>query len=66
MFQQRVAYKEVSETPQFQNPMNLFSCEQWQSMIFKDIKIFLQNMWKNNFITNTILETHFAFNIVFI
>ena len=35
-------------------------------MIFKDIKIFSQNVWKNNLIVNTILETCFAFDIVFI
>ena len=35
-------------------------------MIIKDIKIFLQNVWKNNLIVNTILETQFEFNIVFI
>jgi len=35
-------------------------------MIIKDIKIFSQNVWKNNLIINTILETQFEFNIVFI
>jgi len=35
-------------------------------MIIKDIKIFSQNMWKNNLIVNSILETQFKFNIVFI
>ena len=35
-------------------------------MIIKDIKIFLKNVWKNNLIVNTILETQFEFNIVFI
>jgi len=35
-------------------------------MIFKDIKIFLQNVWKKNLIINTILETLFSFNIIFI
>ena len=35
-------------------------------MTSKNIKIFLQNMWKNNLIVNTILETHFEFNIIFI
>jgi len=35
-------------------------------MIFKDIKIFLQNVWKNNLIINMILETQFSFNIIFI
>ena len=66
LFQQRIAYKEVSVTPRFQNPINLFSCEWWQSMIFKDIEIFLQNVQKNNLSVNIILETYFVFNIVFI
>ena len=35
-------------------------------MIFKNIKVFLQNIWKNNVIVNTILETQFNFNVVFI
>ena len=35
-------------------------------MIFKDIKIFSQNVWKNNLIINMILETQFSFNIIFI
>ena len=35
-------------------------------MTSKNIKIFLQNMWKNNLIVNTILETHFEFNVIFI
>ena len=35
-------------------------------MITKDIKIFSQNMWKNNLIINTILETQFFFDVIFI
>ena len=35
-------------------------------MIIKNIKIFLQNVWKNNLIVNTILEIQFKFNILFI
>jgi len=35
-------------------------------MIIKDIKIFLQNMWKNNLIVNTILETQHFFDVIFI
>jgi len=35
-------------------------------MIIKNIKIFLQNVWKNKLIVNTILETWFKFNVVFI
>ena len=35
-------------------------------MIMKDIKIFSQNVHKNNFIINTILEMKDAFDIIFI
>ena len=35
-------------------------------MIIKDIKIFSQNMWKNNLIVNTILKTQFFSNVIFI
>ena len=35
-------------------------------MICDILKIFSQNIWKNNLIINTILETQSAFDIVFI
>ena len=35
-------------------------------MIINNIKIFLQNMWKNNLIIKMILETCFKFDILFI
>ena len=35
-------------------------------MIFKDTKIFLQNVQKNNLIVNTILELKMDFDIIFI
>jgi len=35
-------------------------------MIIKNIKIFSQNMRKNNLVINTILKIQFAFDIVFI
>ena len=35
-------------------------------MIIKDIKIFSQNVWKNHLIVNTILETKFEFDIIFV
>ena len=35
-------------------------------MILKEIKIFSQNIQKNNLVVNTILETQFFFDIVFI
>ena len=35
-------------------------------MILENLKIFSQNIWKNNFIIKTILEAHSDFNIIFI
>ena len=35
-------------------------------MIFNNINFFLQNVWKNNLIINTILEVNFNFNNIFI
>ena len=35
-------------------------------MILENLKIFSQNIWKNNFIIKTILKTHFNFDIIFI
>jgi len=35
-------------------------------MIIKDLKIFSQNVWKNNLIVNTILKTQSYFDIIFI
>jgi len=35
-------------------------------MIINDIKVFSQNVWKNNLIMNTILEANINFDIIFI
>ena len=35
-------------------------------MILKDLKVFLQNVWKNNFIISSILEINHDFNIILI
>ena len=35
-------------------------------MILKDIYIFSQNIYKNNFVIDTILKTYSLFNIIFI
>jgi len=35
-------------------------------MIVKNLKIFSQNIWKNNFIINTILEVNHNFDVIFI
>ena len=35
-------------------------------MIYKDLKIFSQNVWKNSLLINTILEVNSSFDIIFI
>jgi len=45
---------------------DLFICKWQQSMIVNNIKIFLQNVCKNNLVINTILETQYKFDIIFI
>ena len=35
-------------------------------MIYNNLKIFSQNICKNTLVVNTILETHFYFNIILI
>ena len=44
----------------------MLSCEWCPSMILEKIKIYSQNIWKNNFLINTILKTHLLFDIIFI
>ena len=46
--------------------LNSFSCKQYYNMILKDLKIFSQNVWKNNFLINTVLKVNQSFNIIFI
>ena len=50
----------------YQDPVNLLNYEWQPLMIIKNIKIFSQNMQKNNPIVNTILETCFESDILFI
>jgi len=45
---------------------NLFNCKQQRNMMLKDLKIFSQNVRKNNIIINTILEVNHDFDIIFI
>ena len=50
-----------------QGQFNLFGHEQESSiLIYNNLKIFSQNVCKNMLIVNTILKTHFHFNIIFI
>ena len=44
----------------------MFCCKWYLRMILKNINIFSQNVYKNNLLTNTILEAQTKFNIIFI
>jgi len=61
-----MALKEIPRDLWKQKIVNSFICEWHSSMIFKDIKIFSQNVHKNNFLINTILEMQSSFDIIFI
>ena len=64
--QQEVVLKQVSETSWKQKSINSLSCKQQPNVILNEIKIFSQNIQKNNFIINTILEIQTFFDIIFI
>ena len=61
-----MAFQEILETSEDQKTINSLSHEQPLVMIIKEIKIFSQNMHKNNLLTNTILKAQNNFNIIFI
>ena len=65
--QQRVATEEICWDPWKQGQVNLLygKCRT-STMILQNLRIFLQNVWKNSLIINTILETQIQFNIIFI
>ena len=64
--QQGMEFKEISRTLGNQKAIDLLSYEQLLSIIIKEIRIFLQNVYKNNLLTNTILESQRDFDIIFI
>jgi len=61
-----MALKGILKKSEQPKELNLFSCEWLYIMISKDLKIFSQNVWKNNFLINTILEVNQNFDIIFI
>ena len=61
-----MALKEIHQDPWKLGKINSFSCEQWHTIIYNNLKIFSQNVRKNSLIVNIILETQLHFNIIFI
>ena len=64
--QQGMAHQRICQTLGKPQDLNLFSHEQYHNMIINNIKIFSQNIWKNNLIVNTVLKVNSNFNIIFI
>jgi len=61
-----MTFQEILRASWRQKIINSFSYEHCIDMILQDIKIFSQNICKNNFVINTILKTHNLYNIIFI
>jgi len=61
-----MALKRIYKNSEQPKELNLFSHEWLINMILKDLKIFSQNVRKNNFLINTILEVNQNFDIIFI
>ena len=66
LLQLQMAQLETTRILWKQKDLNSLSYEQQSSIILKDLCIFSQNICKNNFVINTILETQFLFGIIFI
>ena len=66
LIQQRISLKEISGNPRQQKQINSLSYKWSLNISIKKIKVFSQNVCKNNLLTNTILEAQREFNIVFI
>ena len=58
--------KWLPQHPWKQVDLHLLKCEQYIAMNCNILKIFSQNIRKNKLIINTILETQFSYNIIFI
>ena len=50
-----MAYEEISEIPQKQKEFDLLSYKQFWN---KSLKVYLQNVWKNRSLIETLLKTH--------
>jgi len=61
-----MACKEIPENPGQYDQVNLLSCEQCTSIIIKNLRIFLKNIGKNKFLTDTLLKVNKDFDIILI
>ena len=61
-----MVHQGICQTLGWPKDLNSFNHEWWQNIILNDLKIFSQNIWKNNLIINTVLEVNSNFNIIFI
>ena len=61
-----MAYQGIHQTQENQEKFNSFNCEHYWNIILKDLKVFSQNFWKNNFIISSILEINHDFDIILI
>ena len=61
-----MACQEICQTQGNQEKFNSFNCECHWNMILKNLKVFSQNIQKNNFIISLILEFNLDFNIILI
>ena len=66
LLQPWIVHQKTTRNSWKQKQIDLLSYEQCQNMILENIKIYSQNVHKNNFIIHIILEMHSAFNIIFI
>jgi len=61
-----MALQIIYQTAGNQEEFNLFNHEQLYNIILNDLRIFLQNVRKNNLVIKTILEVNNNFDIIFI
>ena len=61
-----MVYEEISGIPQKQKEFDLLNYEQFWNIIIESLKIYLQNVWKNRSLIETLLKTQKNFDILFI
>ena len=64
--QQRMALQRIYQTLEIQKEFNLFNYKWPYNMILNNLRIFSQDVRKNNLVIRTILEVNNNFDIIFI